>query len=64
MRRRIQLALVAGAVAAMTAVPVAPASASQMCATGDPLTDKVVCGTYGLAASLICKLTKGQSCMT
>ena len=64
MRRKIQLALVAGAVAAVTAVPAAPASASDVCATGDPLTDRVVCGTYGLAASLICKITKGQSCMT
>jgi hypothetical protein len=64
MRRKLFLALVAGALASTTALPAAPASASQMCTTGDPLTDRVVCGTYGLAASLICKVTKGQSCMT
>ncbi len=63
MRRKIQLALVAGAVAAVTAIP-APASAAEMCNTGDPLTDKVVCGTYGLVGAVICKVTKGQSCMT
>ena len=63
MRRKIQLALVAGALAAM-AVPAAPARASMICNTGDPLTDRVVCGTIGLAADVICKVTKGQSCMT
>ncbi|HEV2757719.1 MAG TPA: hypothetical protein VG318_18320 [Actinomycetota bacterium] len=64
MRRKIQLALVAGAVAAVTAVPATPASASEICNTGDPLTDRVVCGTYGLVGGLICKITKGQSCIT
>ncbi|MDQ3915127.1 MAG: hypothetical protein M3323_07330 [Actinomycetota bacterium] len=64
MRRRIQLALVAGAVAAVTAVPAAPASASEICYTGDPLTDRIVCGTYGLVGSVICKVTKGQNCIT
>ena len=61
--RKIKLALIAAAVAA-TAVPATPARASMICNTGDPLTDKVVCGTIGLAAGVICKVTKGQSCMT
>lgn len=58
MRRKIKLALVAGAVATM-AVPAAPAKAS-IC-TSDP---QVICTAYYLAASVICKVTKGQSCMT
>ena len=58
MRRKMKLALVAGAVAAM-AVPAAPAQAS-ICQS-DP---QVICQVYYLTASVICKVTKGQSCMT
>ncbi|HEX2058937.1 MAG TPA: hypothetical protein VHI71_11290 [Actinomycetota bacterium] len=58
MRRKIQLALVAGALAA-TAIPAAPARAS-ICVS-DP---QVICQVYYLAASVICKVTKGQNCMT
>jgi hypothetical protein len=58
MRRRMKLALVAGVVAAM-AVPAAPARAS-ICQS-DP---EAICTAYYLAASVICKVTKGQSCMT
>ncbi len=53
MRRRIKLALVAGAVAAM-AVPAAPARAS-IC-TSDP---EVICQAYYLAMRVICKVTGG-----
>jgi hypothetical protein len=63
MRRKLQLALVAGALAA-TAVPAGPARAEMICTTGDPLTDKVVCGTIGLAAQVICKVSGGKYCMT
>lgn len=62
MRRRIKLALVAGAVAAM-AVPAAPARASMICQTGDPLTQKVVCGTYYLVTGVMCKVF-GPPCAT
>lgn len=61
MRRTLKLALVAGVVAAMT-VPAAPAQAS-ICQTGDPLTQKVVCGTYYLATGLMCKVF-GPPCAT
>jgi hypothetical protein len=64
MRRKFQLAVAAAAIAAMTAVPAAPASAAMICNTGDPLTDKIVCGTYGLAGSLLCKLSGGKYCIT
>ena len=64
MRRKIQLAVVAAAMAAMTVGPAAPASASQICNTGDPLTDRVVCGTYYLVGSVLCKVSGGKSCMT
>jgi hypothetical protein len=62
MRRKMKLALVAGAVAVM-AVPAAPAQASMICQTGDPLTQKVVCGTYYLATGLMCKIF-GPPCAT
>lgn len=62
MRRKMKLALVAGAVAAM-AVPAAPAHASMICQTGDPLTQRVVCGTIYLVSGTICKVTGGP-CMT
>ena len=58
MRRKIKLALVAGAVAAM-AVPAAPAKAS-ICQS-DP---EVICQVYYLGAAVLCKVTKGQNCMT
>lgn len=61
MRRRIRLALVAGAVAAMM-VPAAPARAS-ICQTGDPLTQRVVCGAYYLATGVMCKVF-GPPCAT
>lgn len=54
MRRKIQLALVAGAVAAMAA-PAAPARAS-IC-NSDP---QVICQVYYLATRTICKITGGQ----
>ena len=57
MRRRIKLALVAGAVAAM-AVPAAPARAS-IC-NSDP---EVICQVYYLAAGVICKVF-GPPCAT
>jgi hypothetical protein len=63
MGRKFKLALVAGAVAAMTAVPAAPASASQICQTGDPLTQRVVCGAYYLATGVMCKVF-GPPCAT
>lgn len=53
MRRKIQLALVAGALATM-AVPAAPARAS-IC-TSDP---EVICTAYYLATRLVCKVTGG-----
>lgn len=53
MRRRIKLALVAGAVAAMAA-PAAPAQAS-IC-NSDP---EVICTAYYLATGVVCKVTKG-----
>ena len=54
MRRRMKLALVAGAVAAM-AVPATPAQASSICQS-DP---QVICQVYYLATGLICKITGG-----
>ena len=60
MRRKIQLGLVAGALAAMTAMPAAPARASMICQS-DP---EVICTAYYLAGSVICKVTKGQNCIT
>ena len=53
MRRKIKLALVAGAVAAMT-VPAAPARAS-ICVS-EP---QVICQVYYLAMRTICKVTGG-----
>ncbi|HYP23846.1 MAG TPA: hypothetical protein VEV43_09750 [Actinomycetota bacterium] len=53
MRRKMKLALVAGAMAAM-AVPAAPAQAS-IC-TSDPA---VICQVYYLATRTICKVTGG-----
>ena len=53
MRRKIKLALVAGAVAAM-AVPAAPAQAS-IC-NSDPY---VICQVYYLATRTLCKVTGG-----
>jgi hypothetical protein len=60
MRRKIQLALVAGAVAVMAA-PAAPARADMICQT-HPAT-QVVCTAYYFAGGLVCKLTAGP-CMT
>ncbi len=57
MRRKIKLALVAGAVAAM-AVPAAPAQAS-ICQT-DP---QVICTVYYLTTGVVCKVT-GPPCAT
>lgn len=53
MRRKIKLALVAGAVAAM-AVPAAPARAS-ICVS-DP---QIICTVYYLATRTLCKVTGG-----
>ena len=64
MRRKFQLAVMAAAVAAMTAGPAAPASASMICNAGDPLVEKVVCGTYYLVGSVLCKVSGGKNCMT
>lgn len=61
MRRKIKLALIGGAVAAMAA-PAAPAHASMICETGDPATQKVVCGTYYVVGGVVSKVTK--SCWT
>jgi hypothetical protein len=57
MRRRIQLALAAGAMAAMV-VPAAPAQAS-IC-NSDP---EVICQVYYLATGVICKVF-GPPCAT
>ncbi|HEX2195876.1 MAG TPA: hypothetical protein VHJ76_03030 [Actinomycetota bacterium] len=57
MRRKIQLALVAGAVAAM-AVPAAPARAS-ICVS-EP---QVICQVYYLATGVMCKVF-GPPCAT
>ena len=57
MRRKIKLALVAGAVAAM-ALPAAPAQAS-ICQS-DP---QVICQVYYLATGLMCKVF-GPPCAT
>lgn len=59
MRRKLSLALVAGALAT-AALPAAPARASMICQS-DP---EVICTAYYLAASVICKATGGKSCMT
>ncbi|MDQ3957855.1 MAG: hypothetical protein M3273_05980 [Actinomycetota bacterium] len=64
MRRKIGLVVAAGAVAAMSVVPAAPASAAMICNTGDPLTDRIVCGTLGTVASVLCKVSGGKYCMT
>lgn len=61
MRRKIQLAAVAAAVAAMTIGPAAPARAGMICQT-HPAT-QVVCTAYYFAGGLVCKLTGGP-CMT
>jgi hypothetical protein len=63
MRRKIQLAAVAAAMAAMTVSP-APASAAEICNAGDPLLQKVVCGTYYLVGDVLCKVSGGKNCMT
>lgn len=57
MRRKIKLALVAGAVATM-AIPAAPAQAS-ICQS-DP---QVICQAYYLATGLMCKVF-GPPCAT
>lgn len=57
MRRKVKLALVAGAVAAM-AVPAGPAQASTTC-PGDEPAIKVVCVAYEYAGGLVCQLTGG-----
>lgn len=57
MRRKIKLALVAGALATM-AVPAAPAQAS-IC-NSDP---QVICTVYYLATRTLCKVT-GPPCAT
>jgi hypothetical protein len=57
MRRRIQLALVAGAMASM-AIPAAPAQAS-IC-NSDP---QVICQVYYLATGVMCKVF-GPPCAT
>lgn len=54
MGRKIKLALLAGAMAAM-AVPAAPTQASQICQS-DP---QVICTAYYLAMRTICKVTGG-----
>ena len=58
MRRTIKLALLAGAVATM-AVPATPAKAS-ICQS-DP---EIICTVIYLGPTLICKITKGEHCMT
>ena len=58
MLRKMKLGLVAGAVAPM-AVPAAPAQAS-ICQS-DP---EIICTVVYLGPTLICKITKGQNCMT
>lgn len=57
MRRKIQLALVAGAMASM-AIPAAPAQAS-IC-NSDP---QVICQVYYLATGVMCKVF-GPPCAT
>ena len=64
MGRKIRMAVVAAAAGAMSLSAAAPASASMICNAGDPLLDRVVCGTYGLAGSVLCKVSGGKSCMT
>ena len=54
MGRKIRLALVAGAIAAM-AVPAQPAQASMICQS-DP---EVICQVYYLRMRLVCKVTGG-----
>ena len=61
MRRKIQLALVSGALATM-AIPATPARASMICQGDDPAT-KAVCVAYYYFGGLLCKLTGGP-CMT
>lgn len=56
--RKLKVALVAGAMAAM-AVPAAPAQAS-ICQS-DP---QIICTVIYLGPTLICKVTKGENCMT
>ena len=58
MGRKIKLALVAGAVAAM-AVPAQPAQASTVCQGGGPAAVQVVCTAYYFAGGLVCRLTGG-----
>lgn len=57
MRRKMKLALVAGAIAAM-AVPAAPAQASTICPSDQPAVN-VVCTAYRFAGGLVCQLTGG-----
>ncbi len=54
MGRKIKMAFVAGAVAAM-ALPAAPGRASQICQS-DP---EAICTVYYLAMRTICKVTGG-----
>lgn len=58
MRRKIQLAIVAGAMA-MMAVPAAPAQASTICQSNEPVV-QVVCTAYYFAGGLVCRLTGGM----
>jgi hypothetical protein len=58
MRRKMKLALVAGAVAAM-AVPAQPAQAASIC-NSDP---QVICQVYYLATGVMCKVF-GPPCAT
>ena len=57
MRRKLKLALVAGAIAA-TAFPATPAQAAAIC-PGDEPAVRVVCTAYHFAGDLACRLTGG-----
>jgi hypothetical protein len=57
MRRKIQLALVAGAIA-VSVVPATQAQASTICQSDEPAV-KVVCTAYYFAGGLVCRLTGG-----
>lgn len=57
MRRKLGLALVAGAVAA-TMAPAAPARADVICEIDHPAA-QVVCVAYRYAGGLVCQLVEG-----
>ncbi len=59
---KVRLAIVTTLAMGTLLIPASPAQA--MCNIDDGILEQVVCGAYGAAGSLICKVTKGGSCIT